>query len=783
MKTPPKINPDIFKGSFGPIKSNIREWPIIGIDSEDDSKGTPTLFAFYGDFDKKEYWTKHWEEVLDFILEDVTIPTIFVAHNLEYDIVNLFKGQDYVLIDEMIYSSQLLKVTIYGTSHFFINSSCFFKGPLKDMAEYVGLKKYEGNALDTNYVCQDAKIVYSFMKKFQKMVVNDFGVNLGVSIGQMAMNTFRRSYMRTKNQVTFNSPLCLDSYYGGRVEIFYRGDIENVHVMDINSSYPYQMKVLPYPDTATINFSEINKQEFGVGVFKVRVPEMQIPPLPYRGKSGRLYFPVGEFTGCWTYPELRYAESLGVKILNEYVGEGTNTGCYPFSDYMDDFYDRRLLAKESGDKFSVLLLKLWMNNLYGKWMQRKPGDIVTRDKIPYYKIAPYIEHPEFKTRKIGPFYSYTIPKIEPPKTANFMWGTYVTSYARIHLHKGIQTIVNEGHTPIYCDTDSIMFSPKGKNFKSPLPISKELGDWDLEKFDLGIFRVPKGYILCNKKGSEYVMEKVACKGVPTNFAYDFILKGMAKFKKPMRFKEALIMEYSEAHKDDSEFLKDVGANIWREVEKEMRSIDIKRKGVKGLTAPVKVKEIPGLETMAAINALDLEFKNDYKIKKPVTKNNFENTVIPAGWFDGKTNKSNRIKLQLSQKVHFHKLDECREVKRGGLWLSGHVLELAEGKNGAFFYKIYLDNFKGQKRGVNFLGGLSRDFLDNFLTTEKIIGKYIEIFLNQIYIENSSLDFRVKISEAKNAVPIAEEIPRGSETKKQRTEKLKAQEWTFNYGRL
>lgn len=780
---PPKLDLNDFKSSFGPIKSNLRHWPIIGIDSEDDSKGTPTLFAFYGDFKKKEYWTKHWEDALDFILEDVVTPTIFVAHNLEYDIVNFFKGQDYVLIEEMIYSSQLLKVTIYGTSHFFINSSCFFKGPLKDMAKYVGLKKYDGDALDTDYVCNDAKIVYQFMKKFQKMVVDEFGVNLGVSIGQMAMNTFRRQYMTKENQVTFNSPLCLDSYYGGRVEIFYRGDIENVHVMDINSSYPFQMKDFPYPDTATINFSEINKQEFGIGVFKVFVPEMLIPPLPYRGQSGRLYFPTGEFTGCWTYGEMRYAESVGVKILKEYTGEGTNVGCYPFTGFMEDFYNKRLIAKEKEDAFSVLLLKLWMNNLYGKWMQRKPGDIVTRDKIPFYKIEPYLDHPEFKTRKIGPFYSYTIPKLEPPKTANFMWGTYVTSYARIHLHKGLKAIVDKGHTPIYCDTDSIMFSPKTKNFKSPLPISKKLGDWDIEKFDLGIFRVPKGYILCDKKGESYEIKKVACKGVPTNFAYDFILKGMAKFKKPMRFKEALITEYSEAHKDDSEFLRDVGANVWREVEKEMRSIDIKRKGAKGLTASVNAAEIPELEKKANINSLDLEVKNDYKIKKPVIKNNFENTVIPSGWFDNKGNKKDTIKLQPSQKPHFHKLDECREIKPGQIWICGHVLGLIDRKNAGFFYKIYLDNFKGQKRGVNFVGALRRDFLDELFQGEKIIGKYIEIILNKKYIENSSLDFRGKISNAKNPVPIAEEIPKVFETKKQKTEKLKAQDWTFNYDRF
>ena len=779
-----------FQGSFSAIEAKLKKMPIIGMDSEDDSKGTPTLFTFYGDFikdAKKQYWTKSWEDAIDFILEDVIEPTIFVAHNLEYDIGNFFKGQDFILIEEMIYASKLLKVTIYGVSHYFINSSCFFPGPLKDMAKYVGLKKLDGSALDINYGCEDAKIVYTFMKGFQDIVVDEFGVNLGLSIGQMAMNTYRRHYMNGKEkQITYNSPLCLEAYYGGRTEIFYRGTVENVKVMDINSSYPFQMKELPYPDTSNIENSSIDTHEFGVGVFKVFVPIMHVPPLPFRGNSGRLYFPTGIFIGAWTYAEVRYAQSLGVVILEEYEGEGTNNGVHPFSEYMEDFYDKRIIAKRENDKFRDLLLKLWMNNLYGKWNQRNPGDLLTRDKIPFYKIEKYIEHPDFKTRKIGPFYSYTIPKIEPPKTANFMWGTYVTSYARIHLHRGLQGVVDNGFTLIYCDTDSVMYFGGDVNSTPPLPISNKLGDWDIESFDLGVFRVPKGYLLCNKiKGSkDYEIVKVACKGVPTHHAYDFIVKGMASFQKPMRFKEALISLHSEAHKNDEEFLKDIGINVWQDVSKEMRSLDIKRKGKKGITYPVDAGEIPELEKNAETTDINIEeeLKNDFQIKKPVYKNNFENTIIPAGWFDKTGIKPDVIKFHLSQKIHLLRTVECEGFEKGAIWFGGFVLSDSEVRKGRVYYRIFINNFKGQKMGVKFIGEIDKKILTDILGDEKILGKYVELKLGTNYISSGSIDLRVKISEAKIKVPFAKEIPKVKKATKTKG-KTTGDDWTFKHERI
>ena len=65
-----EVNPlKQYYSKFSILESKVREYPIIGGDSEDDSKGKPVLFGFYGDFKDKFYHTRHAEEALEFIYD------------------------------------------------------------------------------------------------------------------------------------------------------------------------------------------------------------------------------------------------------------------------------------------------------------------------------------------------------------------------------------------------------------------------------------------------------------------------------------------------------------------------------------------------------------------------------------------------------------------------------------------------------------------------------------------------------------------------------------------
>lgn len=733
--------------SISPLSVKLKPVRLVGFDTEDDSKGTPLSFAFHDG--KNSFYTHLADEAIDYIY-NTEEETCFVAHNLEYDIVNLFKNCDYKYINEMVYASKLLKVTLYGTKCWFLNSYSFFQGSLKKMAPLVGMKKLDGDVFNPDYNIRDAHIVQVFMVKLQKRFA-EIGVNLGMTIGQLSMATYRRKYVKTPI-LTYNHPDVLNSYYGGRVEMFYRGLVKGpLHVIDIKSSYPDVMKRHSYPDTAYMEPSTLESHEFGSGKFTMFVPaDIYVPPLPYRSPEGRLFFPTGKFTGSWTYAEIRYAVTLGCEVLKEFPGAiGTNRALRPFTGFIDEFWDLREHAekrRDSGDnvnemEFELLFLKLVMNNLYGKFAQWKPSTKLTRYPLSESELD---KLQGVRFRKVGCFYGYTIPREKPPKSANYPWGVHITAYARISLHEKIMGVHNAGGTLVYCDTDSIMFTGNGLN---TVTIGKKLGQMSLETFDLGVFRQAKGYLLCKEtEPGKYLVSKVACKGVPTHLGLDFIKEGVARFVKPQRLKEGEIRVHAEVNKKKSpDFIKSIGANVWKDVEKFMKGIYVKRKGLKGKTYPLDVEEIAGAEALQFTGEDDVSAYgfDDYEIVgAPKPNDPFRNIVAPPGWFDGESKFTEEEKFFRSQGTFFLTTRQLAGLKTGAIWFSGLVHLVKTNKHGKF-YSIYLKSFLGEKVAKKkMLAAISEKFMRG--GEEKYLGKHVAIILRDEYIKGSSLEYDITI---------------------------------------
>jgi len=774
-------------GSFSRLNQEIKPVNIIAFDTEDDTKGTPLSCAFYGD--EGHFYTTSMEEAIDYIY-NTPVTTCFVAHNLEYDVGNLFKHVDWKYIEDMMYAGKLLRAGLFGSKHYFINSNSFFAGPLKKMGDTIGLPKLEGDVENPEYVIRDAEIVYTFMKKFQKYLNEELHINLGITIGQLAMSAYRRNYMPKLKQKTYNSPNCLKAYYGGRVEIFFKGAAEDVRVSDINSSYPNVMYNFTYPDTGTIKQSTIGTHEYGIGKFKISVPgDIFIPPLPVKSPEKRLFFPTGVFKGWWTYPEVRYAQALGCEILEEYEGEGTNQGCRPFTNFIDEFYNKRLDAKSRGDDFEVLFYKLFMNNLYGKWCQHKGGSTIGREPLTATKAQ---RQNAILERKIGAFYSYKSQRTKPPLTANFMWGVYITAYARIELMKGMNRIHDMGGKLIYCDTDSIMFSGLKKN---PLPLSKKLGDWDEEKFDLGYFRQAKGYLLCQKKGPRFEIEKVACKGVNTDYAYDFIVRGMASVMKPMRFKDSMVRINAAVNSDkDAKFLKELGVNVWNDVDKMMKSIYIKREGEGGVMYPIDFKDIKRVEEANKDHVRELEKQlrdgkkpnlsvekelreKGYFIKRKRIKKYFQNIQVPDNWFKRGKERDYEVKFFESQYLRWLRREDCENLPVGHTWFQGHFHSTEQGKYGRF-YKILLTEYKNQPCPPNIWAAISVKFFRAIGYDQNLVGFFVDTKLRKIYVDKKPLILDVSISESELCARSDEEITDVEHLSEEETENLAGADWSF-----
>lgn len=764
------LDEDVF-GVLRPETRTPHNYQIIGFDSEDDTKGVPICFTFHDG--QSSFYTKDPRKAMKYILE-YPRPAIFCAHNLEYDIGNLMKFCGFKWVDRMIYASRLLRVSLKFSKNYFVNSASFFPGSVKQMGIVVGLPKLDGDPFSREYAERDAQIVQRYMEKLQQKLLKDYGAALGVSIGQISMEVYRRSFM-VEPQVTWCAPEALAAYYGGRVEMYYKGILEGpIKVDDFNSCYPYVMRHRDYPDTGSLEKSGLDKDDFGIGKFTVRVPNtLFVPPLPFRNpESKRLFFPNGIMTGWWTFHEIRKAEELGCKVLREWQAVGTSHAVKPFDGFVDHFYakkekaasDLEINPKDENAMFEKTYNKLVMNNLYGKLAQHKPSQVLTRTPMPQKLLD---RHPDVKVSRMEPFYAYTLARKKAPATANYLWGIYVTAYARLHL---LDHLIAVAETPgcqlVYTDTDSVMYTGTCPKIKH----GNALGEMSSEMYDKGIFRASKGYLLLNKQeDGSYLVDKVACKGVPTAYALEFVTKGMASVLKPQRLKEALIqLQAAKAPIDKKHTVKakpatlskeerlerEIGINVWDRVRKEMRSVYIKRKGSVGVTYPISVDDIDAAER-SAINATEtqeLDMPDDMRLVSKVKPSTaFLDIQIPKGWFDEDPLERGNYKELESVQAHYLSAIECEAIMPSEVWVSGTIIGIVTTKRGDL-YKLNVRQYLEQEMDSGAMVALLRPrYLYQEECDEELIGSSLDIILKEEYIKGKSLKLRVEITAGENGL--------------------------------
>jgi hypothetical protein len=773
-------------GLIRPLKHRDKVYRIVGFDTEDNSKGLPLSFAFHDGRDC--VYTTSVKQAIRYVYASPE-PTLFAVHNLEYDLGNLFKQCDFIYVDSIVESSKILACRLKGTDNWFVNTASFFPGSLKRMGALVGVEKLPGDVLNPDYVKQDALIVQVFLANFQKTVNEKWKVPLGITIGQMAMMIYRSHYL-THDLVTYNSPLCLEAFYGGRVEMFRAGLVHDIHASDVNSMYPFVMKTFEYPDGGAMEQSTLAQHRFGIGKFTVHVPEdTYLPPLPYRSEGHRLFFPVGTFTGSWTYAEIRAAQEHcpGFQVVRQHSGEGTNKGCHPFREFIGDFYgerkDFKQRAKDPKDleaRFMSEILKLLMNNLFGKWASHRPRKLMSRRRLTDGEMR--------KEKVVGfdyikPFFCYYGRDDQPATTANYLWGIHVTSYARIVLYERALQVLRDGGDMLYMDTDSLQYAGK----QASLDIGSELGQMDHDSFDLALFRQAKGYLFCNRRpgwthhsrdGSVqqvYQISKVACKGVPTSQAMPFLVQGISgPFRKPYRLKEALISMNSRGITNP--LSEEVGINVWHKTHKEMRSLYIKRiVQADGSTRSVNAQNIKEIEDTCFSRGESLAgelsragvFLDNSKFN--VTEV-FGDVTVPAGWFEEHT-----VALpddRQKKRRHLFAPNEMVGATPGTLWFKGAVLGLEEGKNGEQLVVLVDQYFEHSNPGM-FYGVLETWMLPGVdvscfgsvqsgrtqsaqtqmsapdaaparLCMTSMTKKYIEVWLEAAYISDADLQLKVCI---------------------------------------
>lgn len=208
--------------------------------------------------------------------------------------------------------------------------------------------------------------------KTQQIIFTEFSCDItqSMTISALAMRVFTSHFY--KDTIFTNTEFELRSfircaYFGGHVDL-YRPIAENAYVYDINSLYPYCMRLdMPSgkPDWIPCCKGLALENLFGFIEADIICPKtIERPFLPMRHK-GKLYFPTGKWRGTYFSEELKFAKKLGYSIeLKKAMLFKKNKS--PLTEFIDTFYTLRVKAKKENKKASQTIYKLILLSLYGR---------------------------------------------------------------------------------------------------------------------------------------------------------------------------------------------------------------------------------------------------------------------------------------------------------------------------------------------------------------------------------------------------------------------------------
>jgi hypothetical protein len=424
---------------------------------------------------------------------------IVYAHNAEYDLSATF-GNIYHLDNRACFNGKFISCTNGNAK--FADSHNILPTSVKTLGELLGLQKLtlgdnlrshlSQRARDIEYCVRDCEIVYKSLQKIFSETEPSY------TIGSLSLKLFRKEFLENTIKVHPLSDEFFDATYGGRTECYRIGECQ-ARVYDINSAYPAAMVNSCFPDPmrlrdyriddATRIVNDTNME--GMITAKVNILDTHIPPLPWRFEN-KLLFPVGEFTGSWCLNEFRFALRSGCvqnfKTIRIIAAPSIES---PFKSFIRTLYNKR---KESTNDFERYYLKLFMNNLYGKLIQRSHEDYIFCD-TEEIALKRFFEHKGNNAELLkvvgGYFLRYYTEKRYSHTIAPF--GAYITAHVRVQLASAMKKYAD---SLVYVDTDSIAIE------KDVEHNSNELGGWKRENKIITRVRALKDYEFFDEEKSE-----------------------------------------------------------------------------------------------------------------------------------------------------------------------------------------------------------------------------------------------------------------------------------------
>lgn len=385
-------------------------------------------------------------------LTDVNFLIAWIVRNTDWKVEAGFSG------------SSAVSVTVWreGRKYHFGDSLWLMRDSLANLAKLVGMRKgangdvagfvrecAEGSrswAELEDYNRHDNEILWCALGALEN-IIRDMGGELRCTLASTALLLFRSRYLTDGLEtLTAANRYARHAYKSSRVERF-RHYCESGHYYDVNSSFPHSM-TFPVPGACLGQRRRWSGSELAIVKAKVRVPDMYIPPLPWRAKGG-VYHPTGTWVGHFTGVDLLEAEAAGARIVKvlesvEFEPWGGSAGS-PLRSYVLDLYERRKKAKADGQALLSYVFKILLNSLYGKLGEQpeKDGIVVRPEKMPRNgeMLMPGVW-------RVSKFAHVAHEHVAAPAV--------ITARSRHLLRRAWQRAVDSGFLLWYGDTDSMV---------------------------------------------------------------------------------------------------------------------------------------------------------------------------------------------------------------------------------------------------------------------------------------------------------------------------------------
>lgn len=473
---------------LSPIRRKRRKRKFIAYDLE----WYPDTYKLRlcGAYDGNNYFA--YENVRDFLNGQLTKANHnawFYAHAgglydfrfiLEY-LVSLNRPD--IQVSAIFSGSSAIIITIKKGQYkwWFIDSYWLLRQPLAKIGEWMNFPKMdqdEGNIFfadfkslcDYNYI--DCKILWMAIKAFEETLW-DLGGQLEMTVASSALGLFRRAFLHEKiRPIPAVNTVARQAYIASRVEVIKKRCAE-ANYYDINSSFPYAM-TFDAPGNFLTSSRRFGNDPYLASV-EIEIPDMYLPPIPYRSDEKRIFFPTGRWETWLTNTDIELLEETGCRIHR--VNEVMHFEKFSqLRDYAQTIYQ---LRKDSHSEAAKQILKILLNSLYGKF-----GEASQKSKMHLNPDADFLTEKNKKREQISPGIWLVTEEIEIPH-AHVPIAASITAIARRVLYNHMRHCSDV----YYCDTDGFACNPLDK-----FETGNDLGALKLEKFvRQGQFAAPKLY--------------------------------------------------------------------------------------------------------------------------------------------------------------------------------------------------------------------------------------------------------------------------------------------------